>query len=115
MLGGSISLLGSAGMDLGKYMKNGVITVYGDVDRGIGTNMQNGRINIHGDVFKLDLGYMEGGEIHIYGYAAHIDDNMCYLWRIQATDIYQRGKPLVKDGKLISQPDNKWSLWSWGV
>ena len=108
MLGGSVSLSGSAGWELGKLMKGGEITVEGNAAREIGHKMENGRINVHGNVLRIDLGHMHGGEIHIDGFAAFSESKRWpLLWDCQATDIYQRGMPLVSKGKIVKEPFSK--------
>jgi formylmethanofuran dehydrogenase subunit C len=76
MTRGRISIVGSAGMHLGGYMKGGSIEVSGNVSDWLGAEMSGGRIRVHGNAggqvgaaYRGSLSGMTDGTILIEGSA----------------------------------------------
>ena len=94
MVDGKIIIKGNADMRVGNCMEGGVIEIFGNTDCALGSTMKNGKIIIYGDAGR-EVGFdMRGGEIHLHG-------NYRLADRINSGDIYNRGKLIVKDGRVL--------------
>ncbi|MCW3975812.1 MAG: formylmethanofuran dehydrogenase subunit C [Candidatus Bathyarchaeota archaeon] len=61
MDGGSIQIIGNAGMHLGNDMKNGIISVQGNVGSWLGSNMRGGIIEVKGNAGDVVGSAYRGG------------------------------------------------------
>ena len=76
MDGGTIQIVGDAGMHLGNEMKNGIITVLGNTESWLGSNMRGGMIEVKGNTgdfvgatYRGNNNGMRDGVIKIHGNA----------------------------------------------
>ena len=101
MAGGRISIHGTVANNVGDRMKGGTILVKGDVLGDVGQIMAGGTIHVIGNVLGAVGDGMRGGTINV-------DGNIGSLGEFKGNcNILQRGKYLVMNGKLMSQPINK--------
>jgi len=102
MHGGSLTVNRNAGIYTGNSMQNGNITINGSCGKGAGHNMYGGIITINGNA-GARLGYeMNGGTIIVNGNILSFSTN------IKGGDIFQFDRQIVKGGKIIAPPQNRW-------
>jgi len=97
MSGGKIHVYGNAGKTVGCAMHDGEIIVEGNTGGQEGLSMRGGKVIINGNAAD-QIGYwMSGGELHLNGnYQSLMDQG-----HIEGGNIYHKGIPIVKDGKIL--------------
>ena len=96
-----LTIHGDTGGGLGVAAVAGSITLNGNTDSAAGFAMQGGEVIVNGSA-GTDTGYyMYGGTLRINGNIESLST------QIIGGDIFQFDRQLVKNGKIIAQPENK--------
>jgi len=82
------------------YMNVKNVIVFGDVNDSFAYCMEGGNIRVEGNA-ELINNDIQGGKLSVNGKIAGVSD------RINHGNVFQYDRQLVKDGKIISQPENK--------
>lgn len=101
MSGGLIAVRGNAGHGTGTNMRGGTIIVMGSCGHSTGMGMEGGKIAIFGNAGTEFGNRMAGGEIHVFGKIGGLADD------IEGGNIWQGRRQIVKDGKIIAEPDRE--------
>jgi len=99
--GGDVVVNGNVGYEAGEMLEGGSLTINGDAGADLGKMMRSGIITLNGNAGIWLADQMKGGTINVNGKISLLGD------KIKGGNIFQNGRQLMKDGKIIAQPENK--------
>jgi hypothetical protein len=102
MAGGTLVTYGSTGTDAALNLQGGDVVVNGRAGYQAGEQLEGGSLTINGDADGFVGQWMQKGIININGKTGHF-----ILENAKGGDIFQFGRQIAKNGKIIAEPVNK--------